>query len=82
MNDRELRAFVIRTLTDIAPDVDASTLGDDESFRDELDLDSMDFLAFVRAIHEGLHVDVAEKDYEAIDSVGGAVAFLSERVNR
>ena len=80
MNDQEIRAFVCTALERIAPDADASTIDGSESLRDELDLDSMDFRALVRAIHEELSVDVPEVDYAQLETLDGCVAYLAQRL--
>ena len=78
MNDDAIRRAVIECLEDVAPDVDAATIDPQESLREELDLDSMDFLAFVRGLHERLGVSVPEVDYPSLDSLDGAVSYLRE----
>ncbi len=79
MNDDEIHEVLLSTLGDIAPETDPSTLPSGASLRDELDLDSMDFLRFVTALHERLGVDVPEADYPALDSIDGALAYLREK---
>lgn len=50
----EIRATVLRLLGEIAPEADLTALKSDINFRDQLDIDSMDFLNFVISIHKGL----------------------------
>jgi acyl carrier protein len=64
----------------IAPDVDLAGVKPDADLRDELDIDSMDFLRFVVALHERLGVDVPEADYPRIRSLDGCAAYLAARV--
>ncbi len=80
MNDAELRAAVRVSLGEIAPDVDLASLTDDVDFREELELDSMDFLNFVTALCERTGVDVPERDYAQLASVGACVEYLSRRL--
>ena len=77
MTNDEIRSFIQRTLLEIAPDADFDELGPKDSLRDELDIDSMDFLAFVRAVHDELGVEVKETEYNEIDSLDGATAYLA-----
>lgn len=79
MTADEIRAIVIGCLIDVAPEVDAAEVESAESFREDLDLDSMDFLAFARSLHERLGVDVPERDYPRIDALGSAAVYLAER---
>ena len=80
MNDAELRAVVRAALGDVAPDADLDALTDDVDFREELELDSMDFLNFVTALCEHTGVDVPERDYARLASVGPCVEYLSRRL--
>ena len=63
MTREEIRAAVLRTLGEIAPEADPATLAPDVPFRDQLDLDSMDHLNFVIALHAALQVEIPEADY-------------------
>jgi acyl carrier protein len=60
----------------IAPEADAEQLRPDVSFREQLDIDSMDFLNFVIALHEELHIEIPEKDYPKLSSLRGCVDYL------
>ncbi len=62
MTEAELRQTVLNTLGDIAPEADLAALPPDKDLREELDIDSMDFLNFVIALHEKLGVDIPEAD--------------------
>jgi len=47
-----------------------------EDLRDAIDLDSMDFLNFVIALHERTGVDIPEADYPRLRTLDGAIAYL------
>ncbi len=79
MNREEIAAVVRSILGGIAPEVDMAQVSPGADLRDELDIDSMDFLRFVVGIHERLGVEVAEADYPRIRTLDGCVAYLSER---
>jgi len=76
MTDAELRALIVDILGNIAPEGDLSAVADDEDLREALDLDSMDFLNFVVALHERTGIDLPEADYPRLRSLGGAIAYL------
>ncbi len=76
----ELKALALRTLGEIAPEADLTTLKPDVSFRDQLDIDSMDFLNFVIALHEALHVDIPEADYPKLATLKGCIDYLGEKL--
>lgn len=75
----DLKTVVLEELQKIAPDGDYEALEDDDSLRDELDLDSMDFLKFVQGLHARTGVEVPELDYPRLDSVEDAVDYLAAR---
>ena len=79
MTEAELRQIVLQTLGDIAPEADLETLPPDKALRDELDIDSMDFLNFVIALHEKLGVDIPEADYPQLITVDAAVRYFKAR---
>ncbi len=79
MTSEDLRNAVLEVLTRIAPEIDVALLEPGASFRDQLDLDSMDFLNFVLGVHERLGVDIPESDYPKLSTLDGAVAYLSSR---
>lgn len=74
-----VRATVFRVLGGIAPEVDLATIRPDASLRDQVDLDSMDFLNFVLGLAETLHVEVPESDYPQLGTLDGCVAYLASR---
>jgi acyl carrier protein len=77
MTRDEIRTTVLRTLGEIAPEADLSTLEGGVSFRDQLDVDSMDLLNFVIALHAMLHVDIPEADYPKLATLDGCVDYLA-----
>ncbi|HEU4713637.1 MAG TPA: phosphopantetheine-binding protein [Pyrinomonadaceae bacterium] len=77
MTKEEIRSTVLRILGEIAPEADLSNLKPEVSFRDQLDIDSMDFLNFVIALNEELHVSIPESDYAKLSSLDSSVELLT-----
>ncbi len=77
MTSEEIRKTIIDALTRIAPEIDPASIESNASFRDQLDLDSMDFLNFVLALHDRLGIDIPETDYPRLYSLDGAVSYLA-----
>jgi acyl carrier protein len=77
MTQDEIKATVLRLLGEIAPEADLTRLKPEISFRDQLDIDSMDFLNFVVALHDTLHVEIPESDYPKVATLDRCVAHLS-----
>lgn len=76
MNREDLRKEVLRALARVAPEAEPAAIRGDVAFRDQLDLDSMDFLNFVTALHERLGVAIPEADYPRLATLDAAVAYL------
>ena len=77
MTKEEIRSTVLRILGEIAPEADLNQLKPDVSFRDQLDIDSMDFLNFVIALDEELHVSIPESEYAKLSSLNSSVEIVS-----
>jgi len=76
MNEVEARSLIIDVLAGIAPEADFAALPGNASLRDELDLDSMDFMNFVTAVHERTKLDIPEADYPKLATLDDAIRYL------
>jgi acyl carrier protein len=74
------RQTIFDAIVKIAPDVDPTTLPDDVDFREEAELDSMDFLAVLTAVHEATGVSVPETDYSEIVTIERFADYLTVRL--
>ena len=77
MTTDEIRRIALDALGAIAPEADLAALRPDAALREELDLDSMDFLNFVVRLHDRLGVDVPERDYPRLATLDGCVRYLA-----
>ena len=75
MTPVEIREEILDILGDIAPDEDLSGLVDETAFRDQLELDSMDFLDIVMELRKRYRVQIKEEDYEQLASMASTVAY-------
>ena len=80
MNEQELRAVVIATLKTIAPEVEEGDLRPDRPLRNQVDLDSMDWLNFLIGLHEKLKVDIPEADYARLVTLGDVLDYLRNKL--
>ncbi|MDE3154653.1 MAG: acyl carrier protein [Acidobacteriota bacterium] len=80
MTRDDLRSAVIDALLSVAPEADPARLKPDVSLRDQLDLDSMDLLNFIIALHRALQVDIPEADYRRLMALDGCVTYLEEKL--
>lgn len=76
MTTVDIREAVLDILSGIAPDEDLSNLKDDVPFREQLELDSMDFLDIVMELRKRYRVQVPEDDYMELRSMESTVAYL------
>jgi len=80
MSRDEIRAAVLHCLGAVAPEADLAGIRPDRPLRDQLDVDSIDFLNFVIGLDQALHVSVPEADYGALATLDGCVDYLAPRV--
>ena len=80
MTAQEIRQVIIEALSAIAPEGDYDTLRGDRPLREQLDIDSFDFLNVVIRLHDKLGVDVPEVDYPKLATLDGATAYLASRL--
>lgn len=78
--DDDLRTQVIETLQRIAPEVEADDLRGDVALRDQVDLDSLDWLGFLVGLHDKLGVDIPEADYPGLVTLDDVVAYVAARL--
>lgn len=80
MTNQEIRDTIVSCLCEVAPEIDPADVKDDVSFRDQFDVDSMDLLNFIIAMHEQLHVDIPESEYGRLGTVDQLVEFISAQL--
>ena len=71
-----VRQAILDILGDIAPDEDMSSLKDDVALREQMDLDSMDFLDIVMELRKRFNIEVPESDYPELVSMASCIQYL------
>jgi acyl carrier protein len=79
MTDDPTVAKLRTILADIAPDLDVASIGLDADLRNDVGLDSMDFLNFVIGAHKHLGVDIPEADYGKVDTLAKLARYVAAR---
>ena len=79
MSRAEIRDGVVAQLIAIAPEVEEGDLSDSELLRDQVDLDSMDWLNFLQRIHRKFEIDIPEADYATLRTVTDLVTYIAAR---
>ena len=80
MNETEIKTRVIAIIKSIAPEIEEGELRADRPLRDQIDLDSMDWLNVLVAVNEKLHVDIPEADYGKLVTLDNLVAYLRAKL--
>ena len=80
MIPEELKPKVLEILTAIAPELEPGELRADQPLRNQVDLDSMDWLNFLVALHEQLRVDIPEADYAKLVTLDDLLSYLEKKI--
>ena len=79
MDEPTIRSAISRILASIAPEVSLDQIVATVPLRDQIDLDSMDWLNFIVGLHEQLHVDIPEADYRKLRTLNELIAYLGAK---
>lgn len=80
MTDAELSALVKRALSDVAPEIENEEIDPNVAFSDQFEIDSMDLLNLVIAVHKATGLDIPEADQANFTTLNGSVAYLRRRL--
>ncbi len=80
MTTEEVRQVVLDIIADIAPDEDLGGLKDEVSLREQIDLDSMDFLDIVMELRKRHKVEVPAEDYPKLATMASCVSYLTPKM--
>ena len=76
MSRAEIRDGVVAQLIAIAPEVEEGDLSDGELLRDQVDLDSMDWLNFLVALHKRFDVEIPESEYASLRTIDDLTSYI------
>jgi len=80
MSPQDIRAVIKDEIGAIAPEVDFDAIDPAADLREQIDIDSIDFLNLITALHQRLGVDVPETDYPKLATLDGTIAYLGQRL--
>jgi len=80
VNESEIRTRVVGVIKSVAPELEESELRADRPLRDQIDLDSMDWLNVLVALHDKLRVDIPEADYGKLVTLDDLVGYLGAKL--
>ncbi|MEM0967424.1 MAG: phosphopantetheine-binding protein [Verrucomicrobiota bacterium] len=81
MTNVEVQKIVLDIIEEIAPDEDLSSIKPEVRLRDQLDLDSMDFLDIVMELRKQHGIEVPEEDYPKLASLESCGEYLTPKFN-
>jgi acyl carrier protein len=79
MDQAAIRSAVMAEIRRIAPELEEGEMKPDRPLRDQVDLDSMDWLNFILALHERFKVEIPEADYKKLGTLQEIVAYLASK---
>ena len=79
MTESEIRQIVHQALNNVAPEVDVNAIDPAKDMRDQIDIDSVDFLNFVIGLHKELGIEIPESDVSKLVTLNGCVGYLMSK---
>jgi len=80
VNQDELKRIVLDELTAIAPEIDTSTLVADKPLRNQVDLDSVDWLNYLVALHGKLQIAIPDADAAKLTTLDKLIAYCAQKL--
>ncbi len=80
MTDADIRKVLEEELNNIAPEIDMVEVDPNADLREAMDIDSMDFLNFITALHQRLNIDIPELDYPKLFTLKKSVAYVKTKL--
>ena len=81
MTEVEVKKAVRDALSNIAPEVDLEAIDPAKDLRDQIDIDSVDFLNFVIGLHKELNVEIPDADVSKLATLNGCVSYLRAKLD-
>ena len=79
---QNIREQIIKTILSVAPEIEFETVNPDLPLRDQVDIDSMDFINIIVGIHKTLGIDIPESDYARLSTLNSFVDYINEKINQ
>ena len=81
MNPDQLRKLVIEAIQTVAPEIEENNLNPDEEFREECDIDSIDYLTFLSELKKSSGVSIPEADYSKVNTLNKILDYLDKKLD-
>lgn len=79
MSEPDVLSVIRDELARIAPEIEFDSLDPGVDLREQADLDSMDYLNLLTALHQRLGVEIPDADAQKLATLDGAVAYIEAR---
>jgi acyl carrier protein len=80
VTETEIKEVVRRALSNVAPEVDFDSVDPGKDLRDQIDIDSVDFLNFVIGLHKELNVDIPDADVSKLGTLNSCITYLAAKI--
>ena len=81
MTRDEIRSAVLKCLLGVAPEAGSMDLRADQQIREQIEIDSFDFLKFIIALDKSVSVSIPESDYPKLGTIDSCVDYLAARLD-
>jgi acyl carrier protein len=81
-SEAQIKEVVLRVLNGIAPEVELDAIDPRRDLRDQIDIDSVDFLNFVIGLHKDLGIEIPDADIPKLASLNSCIGYLLSRVKQ
>ncbi len=82
MTEVQIKQAVWEALGNVAPEVDFDSIDPAKDLRDQIDIDSVDFLNFVIGLHKSLGIEIPDADVAKLTTLNSCVGYLTQRASR
>jgi acyl carrier protein len=79
VTETEIKQVVRDALSNVAPEADLESIDPAQDLRDQIDIDSVDFLNFVIGLHKALKIEIPDADMPKLATLNGCVSYLLRR---
>jgi acyl carrier protein len=82
VTESEIKQVVREALSNVAPEVDLESVDPGRDLRDQIDVDSVDFLNFVIGLHKALGIEIPDADVPKLATLNGCVSYLVAKTGK
>lgn len=77
MNEKQLISTILESLVEVAPEISPNEINPSINFRDQFEIDSIDYLNFILKLEKKLNIKIPDLDYPKLSSQAGCISYLS-----